>query len=92
MALFRNYSDDGVSQCVSDEKIEGKTVEIIYGVVGNKNVEATSSDKDCEIRMDSRYRIDDEPNNMSRIHDDAATENAVLRCNHFGVNYVKIGV
>lgn len=75
MALFRNYSDDAVSQSFSDEKIIGKTVERVRGVVGNENVEATSSDKDCEIKMDSRYRNDDEPDDMSRIHDDSATEN-----------------
>ncbi|KAF7120884.1 hypothetical protein RHSIM_Rhsim13G0216000 [Rhododendron simsii] len=78
MALFRNYSNDAVSQSVSDEKVQGKNVERVRGIVGNENVEATSSDKDCEIRMDNRYRSDDEPDDASRIQDDRVQDDAVI--------------
>ncbi|XP_058199193.1 protein CHROMATIN REMODELING 5 isoform X4 [Rhododendron vialii] len=78
MALFRNYSNDAVSQSVSDEKVQGKNVERVRGIVENENVEATSSDKDCEIKMDNRYRSDDELDDVSRIQDDRVQDDAAI--------------
>ncbi|KAI7983584.1 Protein CHROMATIN REMODELING 5 [Camellia lanceoleosa] len=75
MAFFRNYSNETVSQSALDDKGQGQTMERMHGMVGNEDVEGTSSDKDSEIKMDGHYRSDGEPDDASRHQDDAAADN-----------------
>ncbi|CAL5439450.1 unnamed protein product [Camellia sinensis] len=68
-----NYVNETVSQSAFDDKGQGQTMERMHGMVGNEDVERTSSDKDFEIKMDGHYRSDGEPDDASR-HQDGATE------------------
>ncbi|XP_028060234.1 protein CHROMATIN REMODELING 5 isoform X1 [Camellia sinensis] len=76
MAFFRNYSNETVSQSALDDKGQGETMERMHGMVGNEDIEGTSSDKDSEIKMDGHYRSDGEPDDASRHQDDAAADNS----------------
>ncbi|CAL5353953.1 unnamed protein product [Camellia sinensis] len=76
MAFFRNYSNEMVSQSALDDKGQGETMERMHGMVGNEDIEGTSSDKDSEIKMDGHYRSDGEPDDASRHQDDAAADNS----------------
>ncbi|XP_028060237.1 protein CHROMATIN REMODELING 5 isoform X3 [Camellia sinensis] len=51
-------------------------MERMHGMVGNEDIEGTSSDKDSEIKMDGHYRSDGEPDDASRHQDDAAADNS----------------
>ncbi|XP_052187845.1 protein CHROMATIN REMODELING 5 isoform X2 [Diospyros lotus] len=75
MAFYRNYSSGTVSQSFLDEKGHGQTIERMHGMVGNEDVEGTSSDKDSEIKMDGHYRSDGEPDDSSRPQGSAAAGN-----------------
>ncbi|GFZ20725.1 chromatin remodeling 5 [Actinidia rufa] len=78
MAFFRNYSNERVSHSVLNEKIQGQSMDRVHGMMGNDNVEAMSSDKDSELKIDGHYRSDDEPDDANRLQDDAAPDNGIV--------------
>ncbi|XP_057484186.1 protein CHROMATIN REMODELING 5-like [Actinidia eriantha] len=78
MAFFRNYSNERVSPSVLNEKNQGQSMDRVHGMMGNENVEAISSDKDSELKIDGHYRSDDEPDDANRLQDDAAPDNGMV--------------
>ncbi|PSR90154.1 Protein CHROMATIN REMODELING like [Actinidia chinensis var. chinensis] len=78
MAFFRNYSNETVSPSVLDDKVQGQSMGRVHGMMGNENVEATSSDKDSELKIDGHYRSDDEPDDANRLQDDAPPDNGII--------------
>uniref|UniRef100_A0A5B6ZCF4 Protein CHROMATIN REMODELING 5 n=1 Tax=Davidia involucrata TaxID=16924 RepID=A0A5B6ZCF4_DAVIN len=74
MAFFRNYSNETVSQSVLNEKGQGQSMDRVHSVVANDDVDATSSDKDFETKMDEHYQSDVEPDGASRLQDEAAAD------------------
>ncbi|KAA8544555.1 hypothetical protein F0562_022586 [Nyssa sinensis] len=76
MAFSRNYLNDPVLQSVLDEKGRGQSMDRVQSMVGNDDVDATSSDKDYEMKMDEQYRSDGEPDDASRLQDEAAADDS----------------
>lgn len=74
MAFFRNFSNETVSQ--SD--LEGKgQAQRIGGMVGNEDVDVTSSEKEFDINLDAQYESDGQPDDAGRSQYDVAADNGV---------------
>lgn len=75
MAFFRNYLNETVTEGAVDEKDREPSIERVQNMVGNEDVDVTSSDKDFEMKIDGQFQSSDvEPDDVSRLQDEAAAD------------------
>lgn len=79
MAFFRNYSNETVAQSVLDEKGQGQNIDRVHSSVGNEYVDATSSEKDFESKVDGQYQSDGDTNDAGLQNEAAAADDIGLR-------------
>lgn len=79
MAFFRNYSNETVAQSVLDEKGQGQNINRVHSSVGNEYVDATSSEKDFESKVDGQYQSDGDTNDAGLQNEAAAADDIGLR-------------
>ncbi|KAM7497109.1 hypothetical protein LguiA_021523 [Lonicera macranthoides] len=79
MAFFRNYLNETVTEGTVDEKAREPSIERVHNMVGNEDVDATSSDKDFDMKIDGQFQSSDvEPDDVSRLQDEAAADEGGL--------------
>lgn len=77
MAFFRNYSSEAVSQSVFDEKGQDQSVDRVHNSIGNEDVDAFSSEKEFDLKMDGQYQSDGETNGASRLQNETGADDGV---------------
>ncbi|XP_010273267.1 PREDICTED: protein CHROMATIN REMODELING 5 [Nelumbo nucifera] len=77
MAFFRNYSNGKDSRTVLDDKGHDHSVERVNNSVGDEDLDASSSEKDGELKMEEHYQSEDEPDDTNRPRDDRSGENGI---------------
>ncbi|KAF8395647.1 hypothetical protein HHK36_019597 [Tetracentron sinense] len=76
MAFF-GYSNGTDSRNILDENGQGGSVDRVQNSVGNENGDASSSEKDVELKMDGHYQSEDEPDDASKLQNETASDNGI---------------
>ncbi|XP_043690577.1 protein CHROMATIN REMODELING 5 isoform X3 [Telopea speciosissima] len=79
MAFFRNYSNGTDARGVLDEKCQDHNIERVNRTVGNEDVDASSDEKDAELKMDDQFQSEDERDDISVLPNETAGENSTGR-------------
>ncbi|KAJ4969882.1 hypothetical protein NE237_002981 [Protea cynaroides] len=79
MAFFRNYSNGTDAHGVLDEKGQDCNGDKVNRTVGNEDFDATSSEKDAELKTDDQSQSEDEPDDSTVLPNVTAGENSTGR-------------
>ncbi|KAJ0978034.1 hypothetical protein J5N97_013508 [Dioscorea zingiberensis] len=79
MAFFRNYENKMDSNYDLNEKAEDNGVEGASTSLGNREMDASSSEKDTEMKAEDQYQSEEEQLDVSRQQSDTSGGNAVGR-------------
>lgn len=76
MAFYRKYSSEPVSEGVQDEKGFGRDMEKDESILRNDN--ATLSDRDFEVDLNTQYRSEGEADDGGMLQDNVGTSDGAL--------------
>ncbi|XP_058107074.1 protein CHROMATIN REMODELING 5 isoform X1 [Magnolia sinica] len=79
MAFFRNYDNGTVSGHLTDDEGLDSGMDRVHSQVGNGDVDASSSEKDVDMKVDDQYRSEEErgDDNDSRLQNETDGGDAI---------------